>query len=32
MIESEILRLKLAHCALCHLPIDPKRLGVREAN
>ena len=32
MIESEVKRLGINHCALCHTPIDPKRFGVRDAN
>ncbi|KAL4456550.1 hypothetical protein ABPG74_000657 [Tetrahymena malaccensis] len=32
MIESEVQRLKLNNCALCHSPIDLKRFGVRDAN
>ena len=30
MYESEVRRLNLKNCALCHAEIDVKRFGVRD--
>ena len=32
MLDAEVERLNLHYCALCHAPIDTKRLGQRDMN